>query len=165
MFDGFDEVPEHHRPAISKWISQQMRLHAQAVFILTSRPAGYKDYTAQKPAMPIFVKKFTPEQQADFIRKWYFCQEKCVRSVRQLRTAKLVAKERSDNLIAQFKDRRQELGYMAETPLLLNMLVTFHRFDPAAELPRQRLELYRGICKLQWRCCINRGYGAAWTKV
>jgi predicted NACHT family NTPase len=38
---------------------------------------------------------------------------------------------------------------MAENPLLLNMLVTFHRFDPSAELPRQRLELYRGICELQ----------------
>lgn len=38
---------------------------------------------------------------------------------------------------------------MAENPLLLNMLVTFHRLAPDKELPRQRLELYRGICKLQ----------------
>lgn len=29
------------------------------------------------------------------------------------------------------------------------MIVTFHRFNPEQELPRQRLELYRGICKLQ----------------
>jgi len=149
MFDGFDEVPEEQRPAVSDWISHQMRQYAQSVFILTSRPAGFDDYTAQKPAIPIFVKKFSPEQQADFIRKWYLCQEKCVRSARQIRHAKLVAQERSDNLITQLNNRRTEVGYMAENPLLLNMLVTFHRFDPAAELPRQRLELYRGISKLQ----------------
>jgi predicted NACHT family NTPase len=149
LFDGFDEVPEAHRPAVSDWISRQMRQYAQSVFILTSRPAGFKDYTAQKPNIPLFVKKFSPEQQADFIRKWYLCQEKCVRSARQIRNARLVAKERSDQLIAQLDNRRTELGYMAENPLLLNMLVTFHRFDPSAELPRQRLELYRGISKLQ----------------
>jgi predicted NACHT family NTPase len=149
LFDGFDEVPEAHRPAVSDWISQQMGQYAQSVFILTSRPAGFKDYTAQKPNIPLFVKKFTPQQQADFIRKWYFCQEKCVRRARQIRHAKQVAQKRSDQLIAQLDNRRTELGYMAENPLLLNMLVTFHRFDPSAELPRQRLELYRGISKLQ----------------
>lgn len=126
-----------------------MRQYAQSVFILTSRPAGFKDFTAQKPKVPLFVKKFSPEQQADFIRKWYFCQEKCVRSARQIQNAKQVAQERSDQLIAQLDSRRVELGYMAENPLLLNMLVTFHRFAPSAELPRQRLELYRGISKLQ----------------
>ncbi|MBW4522298.1 MAG: GUN4 domain-containing protein [Scytolyngbya sp. HA4215-MV1] len=60
-----------------------------------------------------------------------------------------MANERADNLIAQLQQRRQELGYMAENPLLLNMLATFHRFDPSVELPRQRIDLYRGICKLQ----------------
>jgi hypothetical protein len=149
LLDGFDEIPPEHRPRVSHWIHRQMRQYAQSVFILTSRPAGYRDYTAQKPAIPIFVKKFNPQQQADFIRRWYLCQEKCVRSERQLRQAKAVAKGRADHLIAQLNDRREELGYMAENPLLLNMLVTFHRFDPSAELPRQRLELYRGICELQ----------------
>jgi predicted NACHT family NTPase len=149
LLDGFDEIPPEHRPRVSHWIHRQMRQYAQSVFILTSRPAGYRDYTAQKPAIPIFVKRFNPQQQADFIRRWYLCQEKCVRSERQLHQAKAVAKDRADNLITQLDARREELGYMAENPLLLNMLVTFHRFDPSAELPRQRLELYRGICELQ----------------
>jgi predicted NACHT family NTPase len=149
LLDGFDEIPPDCRRRVSHWIHRQMRQYAQSVFILTSRPAGYRDYTAQKPAIPIFVKRFNPQQQADFIRRWYLCQEKCVRSERQLRQAKAVAKERADNLITQLDARREELGYMAENPLLLNMLVTFHRFDPSAELPRQRLELYRGICELQ----------------
>lgn len=149
MLDGFDEIPEDKRADVSHWISRQMQQYAQSVFILTSRPAGFKDYVGKKPAIPIFVKKFSVEQQTDFIRRWYLCQEKCFRSVKQVRQAKATAKQRSDDLINQLEVRRAELGYMAENPLLLNMLVTFHRFDPTAKLPRQRLELYRGICKLQ----------------
>jgi hypothetical protein len=149
MFDGFDEIPAEKRPQVSQWLSGQMAEYAQSVFILTSRPVGYKGYTAQKPAIPIYVNKFNPAQQEAFIRRWYLCQEQCFRDAKQRRQAKEVANERSDNLIGQLQARRDELGYMAENPLLLNMLVTFHRYDPAAELPRQRLGLYQGICKLQ----------------
>jgi hypothetical protein len=149
MFDGFDELPEGKRQEVSHWISAQMREYDQSVFILTSRPAGFKDYVAQRPAVPIFINKFTPTQQENFIRRWYLCQERYCRSEKQLRHAKRVAQERADQLIAQLQQRRDELGYMAENPLLLNMLVTFHRFDPSRDLPRQRIDLYRGICKLQ----------------
>ncbi|MDX2215359.1 MAG: GUN4 domain-containing protein [Oculatellaceae cyanobacterium bins.114] len=149
MFDGFDEVPEDKRHQVSHWLSAQMREYSETIFIVTSRPAGFKDYTAQRPAVPIFVNKFTPTQQEQFIRRWYLCQEKCCRSEKQLRHAKRVAQDRSNQLITQLKQRQDELGYMAENPLLLNMLVTFHRFDPSRELPRQRIDLYRGICKLQ----------------
>lgn len=149
MLDGLDELPVGKRQQVSHWISAQMREYAQSVFIVTSRPAGYKDYVAQRPTVPIFVNRFNPDQQAQFIRRWYLCQERCCRSEKQIRHARRVAQERADNLISQLQQRREELGYMAENPLLLNMLATFHRFDPSVELPRQRLDLYRGICKLQ----------------
>ena len=149
MFDGFDEIREDKRSGVSRWISSQMQQYGQAVFILSSRPAGYKDYTAKKPAIPIFVKKFNPQQQEDFIRRWYLCQEKCCRPLNRRRQAKAVAQKRSKHLVDQLQARREELGYMAENPLLLNMLATFHRFDVSVVLPSQRLELYRGICKLQ----------------
>ena len=149
MFDGFDEVPQGNRQQVSRWLSAQLREYPQSVFIITSRPAAFKDYVAQRPAIPIFVNKFNPKQQAQFIQRWYLCQECDIRSKKQVRRAKEVAKERADSLIAQLRWREEELGYMAENPLLLNMLTTFHRFDPAVELPGQRIELYRGICKLQ----------------
>jgi hypothetical protein len=149
MFDGFDELPEDKRQQVSYWISSQMREYDNAAFILTSRPSAYRDYMAQKPAVPIFVNKLTPTQQKGFIQRWYLCQERCVRSEKQFRRAKEVAQERANHLIDQIDAQRSELGYMAENPLLLNMLVTFHRFDPAMRLPRQRIELYQGICKLQ----------------
>ncbi len=149
MLDGFDELPEGQRQQVSRWISAQMQEYSESVFLVTSRPAGFKDYVAQRPAIPIFVNKFDPSQQEQFIRRWYFCQERCCRSEKQIRQARDVAKEKADQLIAQLRQRQEELGYMAENPLLLNMLTTFHRFDPSVELPKQRVELYRGICKLQ----------------
>lgn len=151
LFDGFDEIPDEHRPQVSQWLSDQMQEYrdSSSVFILTSRPAGFKDYVAQKPASPIYVKTFNTAQQNLFIRRWYLCQERACRSEKQRRQVKQVADERSDHLIAQLQERREELGYMAENPLLLNMLVTYHRFDPTAQIPRQRLGLYQGICKLQ----------------
>ncbi|NJO80608.1 MAG: GUN4 domain-containing protein [Cyanobacteria bacterium RM1_2_2] len=148
MLDGFDELPEDKRPQVSRWISAQMQQYRESVFIVTSRPAGFKDYVAQRPAIPIFVNKFSPDQQEKFIRRWYLCQERCCRSTKQLRQAREVAKARADQLIAQLQ-QRSELGHMAENPLLLNMLTTCHRFDPSRELPKQRIDLYRGICKLQ----------------
>jgi hypothetical protein len=148
MFDGFDEVPEGKRQQVSRWLSAQMREYP-SVFMITSRPAGYKDYIAQRPKIPIFINKFNSKQQADFIQRWYLCQERSCRNEKQVRRAKKIAREKANSLITQLRRRKNELSYMAENPLLLNMLTTFHRFDPAVELPRQRLELYRGICKLQ----------------
>jgi predicted NACHT family NTPase len=149
MFDGFDEVPTEWRSPISEWIRAQILEYREAVFIVTSRPAGFKDYTAQRPAIPIFVNPFTPRQQQDFIQRWYVCQECYVRPAEQVEHAERVARERSQNLIDQLQQRQDELGYMAENPLLLNMLATFHRFDPHIELPKNRIELYRGIVQLQ----------------
>lgn len=149
LFDGFDEVPENKRRKVSVWISEQMGKYKQAVFIMTSRPAGYKDYKAQKPAVPIFINKFSESQKEDFIRRWYVCQERCFRSRKQRQQADRVAESAAENLMYQLHQRREELGEMARNPLLLNMLVTFHRLAPSVQLPRQRFELYQGICKLQ----------------
>lgn len=149
LLDGFDEVPEDRRGEVSYWISEQMRTYKKAVFILTSRPAGYKDYKAQKPAVPIFINKFSEQQQESFIKRWYVCQERCFRNRKQRKHADRVAGNRAEDLISQLRQRKEELGEMAENPLLLNMLVTFHRLAPSVQLPRQRIELYQGICKLQ----------------
>jgi hypothetical protein len=149
MFDGFDEILEEKRHRVSHWISGQMREYENAVFILTSRPAGYEDYSAQKLSLPIYVKKFSLKQQEEFIRSWYLWQERYARSEKNRRRAKEVAQERSQHLIDQLNAQREELGYMAENPLLLHMLVTFHRFSPSKRLPQQRIGLYEGICKLQ----------------
>jgi hypothetical protein len=51
-------------------------------------------------------------------------------------------------LMAQINDR-PELQALATNPLLLNMIVTFHRRRPWGTLPVLRADLYREICQLQ----------------
>ncbi|WP_190494012.1 GUN4 domain-containing protein [Phormidium sp. FACHB-1136] len=147
MLDGFDEIPMAKRPQVSQWITTQMEDYDQSIFLLTSRPKGYENYTAKRPSLPIYINDFNADQQADFIRRWYLCQERCYRSTR--RHAREAATEYADNLIAQIQARPEDLGQMAKNPLLLNLLVTLHRYAPTKALPSQRLGLYQRICSLQ----------------
>ena len=152
MLDGFDELPESDRRKVSYWISEQMQEYDQSVFILTSRPAGYEDYVATRPATPLTIQDFSLDQQADFVNRWYLCQERffCNRDRHAQEYAKDTAERKSQELIEQLQDpQRPELQELAKNPLLLNMLTTFHRFDVGLELPRRKVELYKNICKLQ----------------
>lgn len=152
MLDGFDELPESDRRKVSYWISEQMQEYDQSVFILTSRPAGYEDYVATPKPTPLTIQDFSPDQQADFVNRWYLCQERCFhdRDRHAQRQAKEAAERKSQDLIEQLQDPlRPELQELAKNPLLLNMLTTFHRFDVGLELPRRKVELYKNICKLQ----------------
>lgn len=151
MLDGFDEVAEGQRQAVSQWIGRQMRDYPKAQFILTSRPGGYKDYrAANRPKRTVFVKPFTTHQWETFIHRWYLCQERRGRSDsrRNLSAVKAIAEQSATDLIDQIH-QREELASMATNPLLLNMISTFHRFYPGKELPRQRSALYQAICQLQ----------------
>ena len=150
MFDGFDEVAEADRPAISEWISKQIRNYSESVFILTSRPGGYKQYTAEKPKTNVLVNPFNEEQREAFVRKWYGCQERYGRSQSKENAVAVaaIATEKAKDLLQQIEGR-DELQAMATNPLLLNMIATFHRFYPGSELPRKRAELYQEICRLQ----------------
>jgi NACHT domain len=152
MLDGFDELAEDQRKRASYWISEQMSAYDLTTFILTSRPVGYRDYEAKRPSLPLFVQKFNSDQQERFIRRWYVCQERCARGENKAaqEQAKRAAERNAQNLLDQLRDpNRPELQQMAENPLLLNMLATFHRFDPGVQLPQRRAQLYQGICKLQ----------------
>ncbi len=148
MFDGFDEVAESQQDQVSQWISQQMREYAKSVFILTSRPGGYENYTAEKPQTQITVQGFNQEQREGFINKWYLCQERYARGGADTPAVRQTAKQQAAELLGQI-EARQELRAMASNPLLLNMIATFHRSFPDIELPQQRTELYQEICKLQ----------------
>ncbi len=150
MFDGFDEVAEADRPTISEWISEQIRSYSESVFILTSRPGGYKQYTAEKPKTNLLINPFNKEQWEAFVQKWYGCQERYGRSQSKENAAAVaaIADAKAKDLLQQIEGR-DELRAMATNPLLLNMIATFHRFYPGSELPRKRAELYQEICRLQ----------------
>jgi hypothetical protein len=148
MFDGFDEVAEPLQDQVSQWISTQMREYAKSVFILTSRPGGYENYTAEKPQTQITVQGFNEEQRKRFINQWYWCQERYSRGGISTPAVRQTAEQNAAELLGQI-GARKELTAMASNPLLLNMIATFHRSFPDIELPQQRTELYQEICKLQ----------------
>jgi predicted NACHT family NTPase len=145
MFDGFDEVPMELREKVSHWITKQMQTYDNATFILTSRPVAYQEhYAAKRPSTPIMVQSFTLKQQQEFVEKWYRCQERTYRKGDR-KVVQLKADKKARDFWTQLQ-ARPELTDLAGIPLLLNLLVTYHRSSVRPELPRQRLDLYRGIC-------------------
>ncbi|MEM9539531.1 MAG: GUN4 domain-containing protein [Cyanobacteria bacterium P01_E01_bin.42] len=151
MFDGFDEVKEQWQKPVSVWIGKQMREYPKTVFILTSRPAGYKNFIAEdRFSTEVFVKSFNDDQKERFIRRWYLCQERYARGGRNTPEVKQAANENALNLLAQIHAGEQsELKELAKNPLMLNMIVSLHRCYPGENLPRRRAELYREIIRLQ----------------
>lgn len=153
MLDGFDEVPKEKRPAVAKWINQQMRQYGQSIFIVTSRPKAYKEQNAAdrlQLATPLWVRDFNAEQRQKFVSQWYMCQMRYASGGRDTPEVQKRATDAAKELLDQI-EARQELKDLAKNPLLLNMIVTFHRRFPGAELPKRRVELYREICLLQLR--------------
>jgi predicted NACHT family NTPase len=149
MLDGFDEVNGNLQEKVSYWITAQMEAYPESTFILTSRPIAYeKFYLARRPSLPIIVQRFTEDQQQAFVQQWYQCHERAYRSDESTKTADQKAETRTEEFLIQLRSR-PELEEMAQVPLLLNLLVTYHRNNVVRTLPSQRLELYRGICKLQ----------------
>ena len=153
MFDGFDEVAKAQRPAIAKWLNEQMRQYGESVFVVTSRPKAYQEQDAANRlglASSLWVKDFDRGQRRDFVTRWYGCQERYANAGRDTPDVKKRATEFSQDLLAQV-EAQQAIRALAKNPLLLNMIVTFHRRYEGANLPKRRVELYREICQLQLR--------------
>ncbi|NEQ53732.1 MAG: NACHT domain-containing protein [Leptolyngbya sp. SIO3F4] len=151
MLDGFDEVAKAQRPKVARWINDQMRQYGNSIFILTSRPKAYKEQPAAdrlELSTGLWVQDFNEQQRRDFVTRWYECQEKYFHGGRNDPDVKKLAAESAQDLLNQI-EARQELKDLAKNPLLLNMIVTFHRRYPRKNLPKRRVELYREICVLQ----------------
>lgn len=153
MLDGFDEVSRDQRPAVARWVNEQLRRYRKSVFILTSRPKAYREQGAADRlefATTLWVRDFNAEQRQRFVNQWYLCQERYTHGGRNTPDVQKIAEQAAKDLLAQI-EARSELKDLAKNPLLLNMIVTFHRRYPSAELPKRRVELYREMCLLQLR--------------
>ncbi|MGB3308946.1 MAG: GUN4 domain-containing protein [Nodosilinea sp.] len=153
MLDGFDEVAKDQRPAVATWINRQMRRYGNSVFIVTSRPKAYRDQDAAhrlELSTALWVRDFDATQRRDFVTRWYQCQERYAHGGRATPDVVKLANEAAQDLLHQIENR-QELKDLAKNPLLLNMIVTFHRRYPGARLPQRQVELYQEICQLQLR--------------
>ncbi|MGJ3251090.1 MAG: NACHT domain-containing protein [Elainellaceae cyanobacterium] len=147
MLDGLDEVAnETQRQQISAWVDQQMRNYPTSCFILTSRPAGYRNASLTEEGIALESQPFTLEQMQQFIRNWYVQTELISRPVQRARDRRRLRREalaKANNLIERI-ETNSPLSAMAFNPLLLTMIATVHRFRGA--LPGHRVELYAEIC-------------------
>jgi uncharacterized glyoxalase superfamily protein PhnB len=96
------------------------------------------------------VQDFNAQQRQRFVQQWYLCQERYTHGGRNTADVQQIAMQAANDLLNQI-EARSELRDLAKNPLLLNMIVTFHRRYPNAELPKRRVELYKEICLLQLR--------------
>ncbi|WP_205370301.1 GUN4 domain-containing protein [Thermoleptolyngbya sp. PKUAC-SCTB121] len=151
MFDGFDEVADEQRVAVSRWIAEQMQTYDRCTFILTSRPNAYsQDYAAERPQLELKVEPFDEDRREKFVKQWYLAQERNAVSTASRNAADVeeTADRRAADLLAQI-EQRKELADLAKNPLMLSMIAMFHRSLPNSQLPTRRTELYREICGLQ----------------
>jgi energy-coupling factor transporter ATP-binding protein EcfA2 len=146
MLDGLDEVADKiQRQQVRTWVDKQMQAHPDTIFILTSRPNGYKEVQSHIPVDELEVQPFNRGQITDFLQRWYLQTEiksragQCDEGVRQ------IAEEQAHNLINRIVNNRS-LVAMAVNPLLLKMIATVHRRGNV--LPGKRVELYKDICQI-----------------
>lgn len=146
MLDGLDEVAdETQRQQVSRWVDQQMQTYPDTVFILTSRPFGYKTARLQQDVTVLEVQPFSLKQMQQFIRSWYLETEVISHAGQDDAGVRADAKQQADDLIKRIKNSKP-LADMAVNPLLLTMIATVHRRGSA--LPGKRVELYKEICQV-----------------
>ncbi|MEM9087564.1 MAG: NACHT domain-containing protein [Cyanobacteria bacterium P01_F01_bin.53] len=148
LLDGFDEVAASQCPAVSEWIDQAMRDYGStATFLLTTRPAGYERYSGQQPFTAVAIKEFNSAQRDRFLHKWYLCQVKADHLADDTDSVKEEAAREATDLIEQIQ-ARDELQKLADNPLLLCMMASYHRVNPARSLPIARPRLYQRFCQM-----------------
>ncbi|MEM7716284.1 MAG: GUN4 domain-containing protein [Cyanobacteria bacterium P01_A01_bin.68] len=147
MLDGLDEVADkEERQKVRSWVDSQMDSYQDTVFILTSRPNGYKEVESQIPISvnELEVQPFNREQIENFLQCWYLQTE--IKSLEKDDAGvEADAKEQANNLIERIVNSRP-LVAMAVNPLLLKMIATVHRRGNV--LPGKRVELYKDICQI-----------------
>ncbi len=150
MLDGLDEVAdETQRLAVRNWVDQQINSFSKNVFILTSRPRGYKEASLKNVGIVLEVQPFKIEQVRDFIDKWYLATEKIRLLGDSFSEIEEQAKQQAEDLINRIRNS-SPLAAMAVNPLLLTMIsMVHHKLSlEKKSLPEKRVELYKEMCEV-----------------
>ncbi len=146
MLDGLDEVADsQERTQVSEWVNQQMTSYRKNLFILTSRPHGYRSAPIEQVGTVLEVLPFNAGQIKQFIQSWYLQTEILSRAGRDTPAVRSEAKNNSNDLIKRIMENKA-IADMARNPLLVTMIASVHFYGSA--LPGRRVELYQRICDL-----------------
>ncbi|MDY6938948.1 MAG: HEAT repeat domain-containing protein [Cyanobacteriota bacterium] len=136
LFDGLDEVFDpNRRSQVVAQIHDFTQDYPNVKTLVTSRVIGYQQQRLKRANFHhVMLQDFTPEQVAEFIRRWH---DLAYRDGRK----KAAKRERLENAIAQSRAIRE----LTANPLLLTMMAILNRNQ---ELPRNRTKLYEEASKV-----------------
>lgn len=150
LLDGMDEVEnKSQREKISCWLDDQIQNYPGCLFVVTSRPMGYREAPLTR-ANIVEVMPFNFQQTTKFVYNWYLANKiksygKDDPGVRQ------DARQQAKDLLARMRTM-PSFSVLAVNPLLLTMVTMVHNYR--STLPERRVELYHEICDVllgHWR--------------
>jgi energy-coupling factor transporter ATP-binding protein EcfA2 len=142
LLDGLDEVSDKgQRETVSRWVDQQIQTYPNCLFVVASRPGGYREAPLDR-AHVLEVLPFSTAQTTRFVHDWYLAN-------------KIVSYGKDDAGVRQDADRQARdllsrlravpsIYALTVNPLLLTMVAMVHNYRGA--LPGRRVELYDEIC-------------------
>jgi energy-coupling factor transporter ATP-binding protein EcfA2 len=150
LLDGLDEVAsKEHRETVSRWIDEQIRVFPHCLFVVTSRPGGYREARLAR-AHVLEIMPFNYQQTVRFVHNWYLAN-KIISYGKDDPGVRQDAERQARDLLSKLRSQ-SNLSALTVNPLLLTMVATVHNYRGA--LPGRRVELYAEICDVMlghWR--------------
>jgi energy-coupling factor transporter ATP-binding protein EcfA2 len=150
LLDGLDEVAsKEHKETVSRWIDEQVRAFPRCLFVITSRPGGYREAPLTR-AHVLEIMPFNTQQNARFVHNWYLAN-KIISYGKDDPGVRQDAESQARDLLSRLRSQ-SDLSALTVNPLLLTMVATVHNYRGA--LPGRRVELYAEICDVMlghWR--------------
>ncbi|MEH2024314.1 GUN4 domain-containing protein [Nostoc sp.] len=146
MLDGLDEISnDTERQKVSRWVDSQIKEYRNTLFILTSRPEGYRKAQLQENILELEVQPFNKDERYRFLENWYqsYIQQDAKKS--DSKDVKKKATEAAKKLIEEI-EKSPSLKVMARNPLLLNMIAISYQSNGI--LSTSKVDLYEEIFKV-----------------
>jgi energy-coupling factor transporter ATP-binding protein EcfA2 len=153
MIDGLDKVEsEEQRVQVIRWLREQIATYGGNRFLVTSRPAGYRQEQIEDLTV-LDLYEFDTRQQRQFAYNWFLVNalreetedERIAAPDRSVRKARQEAKSQAKNLTYTIQ-RNANLRPLATKPLLLTMLAIL--FQKYQALPRYRTQIIGEMVKI-----------------
>ncbi|GAA3883573.1 NACHT domain-containing protein [Saccharothrix violaceirubra] len=138
LADGVDEVPPTRRRVVREWLRELCSAYPEATYVVTSRPAAAdRLWLADEDFSSVTLDRMSSPDIQVFVDRWHAAAADA-RSLPCDISELPAAKERLRRQLSA----RPHLRMLATNPLLCAMLCALN-LERTAELPRNRIDLYR----------------------
>jgi formylglycine-generating enzyme required for sulfatase activity len=151
LLDGLDEISDvQERIAVCEWIDRSVKRYGKVRFVVTSRSTGYRKGDGIEivtPHVRADIMDFTPEQQAQFLHKWFLAAylrelpsvDRTEADWREIQEKR--AKDKAETIVAYLnQDYNVSLRSLAGVPLMIQIMALL--WKEREYLPNSRLKLY-----------------------